>query len=104
MFTSDISPSLTSSSEDVVSTSFSAEQIALNLLRSAKLSEGQLADASELKWLVTERDAPQALLPMPKTWSASESDTDSLNMRLRGTADWAPPRAQIIFTEHPPPK
>ena len=103
----DASPSLTSSSEDMASSSFSAEGIAFNLLRSAKVRENHLADASELMWLVTEQDAPQALLPMPKAWnSTSESDTDSLDksMRLRGTSDWAPPRPQIIFTEHPPPK
>jgi run domain Beclin-1 interacting cysteine-rich containing protein len=105
--TSSGSASMSSSSEDVASSSFSAENIALNLLRNAKMKDVKLPDASELKWLVTERDAPQTLLPLPKNWnSASESETDSLDksMRLRGTTDWAPPRPQIIFTIHASPQ
>ena len=101
------SASISSSSEDIASSSFSAENVALNLLRNAKMKDVQLQlpAASELQWVVTERDAPQTLLPLPKNWnSASESETDSLDksMRLRGTIDWAPPRPQIIFTIHPP--
>jgi len=73
----------------------------------------QLPPASELQWLVSERDAPQTLLPLPKNLaSISEGDSDvssnsrhedsSKSLRLRGTTDWAPPRPQIIFTLHAP--
>lgn len=55
--------------------------------------------ASELEWLVSEQDAPQELLPLPKSWPVSPDEYTP----LRGTSEWAPPRPQIIFTIHPPP-
>ncbi|XP_071838386.1 run domain Beclin-1-interacting and cysteine-rich domain-containing protein-like isoform X3 [Apostichopus japonicus] len=61
----------------------SAESIALSLLK--KFSLKHLPRASELEWMVSEKDAPQA-------------------MRLRGNMEWAPPRAQLIFNIHPIPK
>ncbi|CAL8118967.1 unnamed protein product [Orchesella dallaii] len=114
---SQTSSSLTSSEDDdFLSSSFSAENVAFNLLRHSKISDKHLPPASDLQWLVSEREAPQALLPLPKVKTASGSESDfscSANessigkidnhIRLRGTIDWAPPRAQIIFTVHPSP-
>ncbi|XP_022098659.1 run domain Beclin-1-interacting and cysteine-rich domain-containing protein-like isoform X2 [Acanthaster planci] len=100
----------------------SAESVALCLL--SKFPAKQLPAASELQWLVSEQDAPQALLPMPKSLPVSPDDGENADIytkknikktslyrsqsfdqtRLRGNADWAPPRAQIIFNVHPPPK
>ncbi|RZC43316.1 run domain Beclin-1 interacting and cysteine-rich containing protein, partial [Asbolus verrucosus] len=87
---------------DGASDIFSAEGVALSLI--SKFSEKQLPRASDLEWLVSEEDAPQALLPMPKSWPVSPDDSEiSASMLLRGTQEWAPPRPQIIFTIHPPP-
>lgn len=81
----------------------SAENVALSLLRQFK--EKQLPRASDLEWLVSEEDAPQELLPLPKSWPVSPDDADLTKAAtpLRGTSDWAPPRAQVIFTLHPSP-
>lgn len=83
----------------------SAESVALNLLK--KFSEKQLPKASDLQWLVSERDAPQTLLPLPDSWPVSpdivEEEYSSEKTRLRGNLEWAPPRAQIIFSIHPEP-
>ncbi|XP_043284553.1 run domain Beclin-1-interacting and cysteine-rich domain-containing protein [Venturia canescens] len=85
----------------------SAEGVALCLI--SRFSERHLPRASELQWLVSEQDAPQQLLPMPKNWSANlmdegqSDDATSQVIPLRGTIEWAPPRPQIIFTPHPPP-
>ncbi|XP_014481802.1 PREDICTED: run domain Beclin-1 interacting and cysteine-rich containing protein [Dinoponera quadriceps] len=84
--------------------SVSAEGVALSLI--SRFSEKQLPRASELQWLVSEKDAPQRLLPMPKSWPVSPDETeieDATTVSLRGTAEWAPPRPQIIFTPHAPP-
>ncbi|XP_059171360.1 run domain Beclin-1-interacting and cysteine-rich domain-containing protein-like [Physella acuta] len=86
----------------------SAESIAISLLK--KFSEKHLPKASELKWLVSERDAPQSLLPLPSSIPISPDDVNSTVLatpnrtRLRGNMEWAPPRAQIIFSVHPPEK
>ncbi|XP_012286390.1 run domain Beclin-1-interacting and cysteine-rich domain-containing protein isoform X3 [Orussus abietinus] len=83
----------------------SAEGVALSLI--SKFSEKQLPRASELEWLVSEQDAPQQLLPLPKSWPVSPDEVgtkdNSSAISLRGTLEWAPPRPQIIFTAHPPP-
>ncbi|XP_012225046.1 run domain Beclin-1-interacting and cysteine-rich domain-containing protein [Linepithema humile] len=84
--------------------SVSAEGVALSLI--SRFSEKQLPRASELQWLVSEKDAPQRLLPMPKSWPVSPDEVeieDARTIPLRGTIEWAPPRPQIIFTPHPPP-
>lgn len=82
--------------------SVSAEGVALSLI--SRFSEKQLPRASELQWLVSEKDAPQRLLPMPKSWPVSSDEVeDARTIPLRGTVDWAPPRPQIIFTPHAPP-
>lgn len=84
--------------------SVSAEGVALSLI--SRFSEKQLPRASELQWLVSEKDAPQRLLPMPKSWPVSPDETeaeDATTISLRGTTEWAPPRPQIIFTPHAPP-
>uniref|UniRef100_A0A6P7FP69 Run domain Beclin-1-interacting and cysteine-rich domain-containing protein n=1 Tax=Diabrotica virgifera virgifera TaxID=50390 RepID=A0A6P7FP69_DIAVI len=79
----------------------SAEGVALSLI--SKFSDKQLPRASDLEWLVSEKDAPQALLPLPKSWPVSPDSADEHVTPLRGTEEWAPPRAQIIFTLHPVP-
>ncbi|XP_076292107.1 run domain Beclin-1-interacting and cysteine-rich domain-containing protein rubicon isoform X2 [Lasioglossum baleicum] len=80
----------------------SAEGVALSLI--SKFSEKQLPRASELQWLVSEEEAPQRLLPLPKSWPVSPEEMESSEkISLRGTTEWAPPRPQIIFTPHPPP-
>lgn len=84
--------------------SVSAEGVALSLI--SRFSERQLPRASELQWLVSEKDAPQRLLPMPKSWPVSPDEAEIEDVRtipLRGTIEWAPPRPQIIFTPHAPP-
>ncbi|XP_012541570.1 run domain Beclin-1-interacting and cysteine-rich domain-containing protein isoform X2 [Monomorium pharaonis] len=89
---------------NVSESSVSAEGVALSLI--SRFSEKQLPRASELQWLVSEKDAPQRLLPMPKSWPVSPDEIESEDARtipLRGTVEWAPPRPQIIFTPHPPP-
>ncbi|XP_030380718.1 run domain Beclin-1-interacting and cysteine-rich domain-containing protein [Scaptodrosophila lebanonensis] len=74
--------------------SHTAEAVGLQLI--SKFNDQQLPKLSELKWLVSEEDAPQQLLPMPKSPA-----TDQQSGMTRGTKTWAPPRQQIIFTEHP---
>lgn len=89
---------------NVSESSMSAEGVALSLI--SRFSEKQLPRASELQWLVSEKDAPQRLLPMPKSWPVSPDEIeieDARTIPLRGTIEWAPPRPQIIFTPHPPP-
>lgn len=89
---------------NVSESSMSAEGVALSLI--SRFSEKQLPRASELQWLVSEKDAPQRLLPMPKSWPVSPDEIeieDARTIPLRGTVEWAPPRPQIIFTPHPPP-
>lgn len=89
---------------NVSESSVSAEGVALSLI--SRFSEKQLPRASELQWLVSEKDAPQRLLPMPKSWPVSPDEIeidDAQTIPLRGTVEWAPPRPQIIFTPHPPP-
>ncbi|CAL1678762.1 unnamed protein product [Lasius platythorax] len=88
----------------VSESSVSAEGVALSLI--SRFNEKQLPRASELQWLVSEKDAPQRLLPMPKSWPVSPDEIeieDTRTIPLRGTIEWAPPRPQIIFTPHPPP-
>ncbi|XP_052795978.1 run domain Beclin-1-interacting and cysteine-rich domain-containing protein-like [Mya arenaria] len=83
----------------------SAESVAISLLK--KFSEHQLPKASDLQWLVSESDAPQRLLPLPNSYPVSPDDADNPKQsmtRLRGNMEWAPPRPQIIFNIHPPPR
>ncbi|BFZ06127.1 hypothetical protein BsWGS_09166 [Bradybaena similaris] len=95
------------SSHDESTNPGSAESIAISLLR--KFSEKHLPKASELTWLVSECDAPQRLLPLPSSTPVSPDDAENADLstnrtRLRGNLEWAPPRAQIIFSVHPPEK
>ncbi|XP_077440145.1 run domain Beclin-1-interacting and cysteine-rich domain-containing protein isoform X3 [Vanacampus margaritifer] len=98
-------------SSESMSTSFlqsnSAESVAMGLLR--QFEGMQLPAASELDWLVPEHDAPQKLLPIPDSLPISPDDGEhadiyKLRIRVRGNLEWAPPRPQIIFNIHPPPK
>ncbi|XP_051930435.1 run domain Beclin-1-interacting and cysteine-rich domain-containing protein isoform X2 [Hippocampus zosterae] len=98
-------------SSESISTSFlqsnSAESVAMGLLR--QFEGMQLPAASELDWLVPEHDAPQKLLPIPDSLPISPDDGEhadiyKLRIRVRGNLEWAPPRPQIIFNIHPPPK
>lgn len=79
----------------------SAESVALSLI--SKFNDKQLPKASDLMWLVSEQDAPQQMLPMPGSWTVSPDEIYKIPF-TRGTRDWAPPRAQIIFTRHPQPE
>ena len=65
-------------------------------LRHVLLSQLPAQESAELDWLVTERGRRH-------TPSISRTVSDlSLPTRLRGTSDWAPPRAQIIYHMHLP--
>ncbi|KAL5005068.1 hypothetical protein ScPMuIL_018524 [Solemya velum] len=106
---SNISAERHSSGADNGSSYLSAESVAISLLK--KFSEKQLPKASDLDWLVSEQDAPQALLPLPTSKPISPDDGEHADMfrstaqtRIRGNLEWAPPRAQIIFSIHPVPK
>ncbi|ENN74780.1 hypothetical protein HUJ04_003157 [Dendroctonus ponderosae] len=79
----------------------SAEGVALSLL--SKFNEKHLPKASDLEWLVSEEEAPQALLPLPKSWPVNPDGHEQLVTPLRGTRDWAPPRPQIVLTLLPSP-
>ncbi|KAF6021465.1 KIAA0226 [Bugula neritina] len=81
----------------------SADQVALSLL--SQFNEYHLPKADELVWLVSEKEAPQALLPLPDSLPISPDDMmeGRKGTRIRGNADWAPPRPQIIFNIHPNP-
>ncbi|XP_030757487.1 run domain Beclin-1-interacting and cysteine-rich domain-containing protein [Sitophilus oryzae] len=83
---------------DGASDILSAEGVALSLI--SKFNEKHLPKASDLEWLVSEEDAPQALLPLPKSWPV---DLEKPTTPLRGTKDWAPPRPQIVLALHPAP-
>ncbi|KFB39668.1 AGAP013392-PA-like protein [Anopheles sinensis] len=83
---------------------YSAEEIAISLLN--KFQDKQLPSAGDFLWLVSEQDAPQKILPMP---SGAVIDPDDVHpvydtsTLIRGTQEWAPPRAQVIFTYKPQP-
>lgn len=53
----------------------SAESVAISLLK--RFSEKQLPKASDLQWLVSEQDAPQALLPLPNSYPVSPDDSEN---------------------------
>lgn len=81
----------------------SAENVAINLLK--HFNEQRLPKASELEWLVSEQDVPQKLLPLPTSVAVSPDDAGLAKetqspTQLRGTAEWAPPRPQLILTLH----
>ncbi|KAH8291622.1 hypothetical protein KR018_007410 [Drosophila ironensis] len=76
----------------------SAEAVGLQLI--SRFSEQQLPKLGHLKWLVSEQEAPQKLLPMPTLPKSPDGEQGTGSM-TRGTTSWAPPRQQIIFTEHP---
>lgn len=85
--------------EEVCSEPLSAEVVGLSLI--SKFDEKHLPKVSELKWLVADDDTPQKLLPMPDLTSSANPDEHVLHSVTRGTKYWAPPRQQIIFTDHP---
>ncbi|XP_055841296.1 run domain Beclin-1-interacting and cysteine-rich domain-containing protein isoform X2 [Episyrphus balteatus] len=78
----------------------SAENIGLSLI--SKFNDKSLPKASDWKWLVSEEDTPQNLLPMPQ--QSNNPDDNTVPTLTRGTRYWAPPRQQIIFTNHPSPE
>lgn len=85
---------------DGASDILSAESVALSLI--SRFKETQLPRASELEWIVSEHEAPQDLLPLPRSVPISPDDSEEIPVTpLRGTREWAPPRPQIIFTLHP---
>ncbi|XP_057370371.1 run domain Beclin-1-interacting and cysteine-rich domain-containing protein-like [Daphnia carinata] len=101
------SPSLGILNESTVS----AENVALNLL--GHFSQLRLPNESDMEWLVSEKDAPQHLLPMPQSWPINpddpfmqlkENEIDEGQMtNLRGNSEWAPPRPQIVFAVYTSP-
>ena len=88
--------------EEVSYDLLSAEVVGLSLI--SKFDEKHLPKVSELKWLVSDEDTPQKLLPMPDLTSSANPDEHIIHSATRGTRYWAPPRQQIIFTDHPQPK
>ncbi|XP_064538646.1 run domain Beclin-1-interacting and cysteine-rich domain-containing protein [Drosophila montana] len=78
----------------------SAEAVGLQLI--SRFNDQQLPKLGDLKWLVSEQDAPQQLLPLPKLQEQQQQQLASETSLTRGTKTWAPPRQQIIFTEHAP--
>lgn len=88
--------------EEVSYDLLSAEVVGLSLI--SKFDEKHLPKVSELKWLVSDDDTPQKLLPLPDLTSSANPDEHIIHSATRGTRYWAPPRQQIIFTDHPPPK
>lgn len=105
-----------SSTEIKPSLQLSAEAVAKSLLQ--KFGNTSHPAACELQWLVSFQDAPQSLLPLPQTVAVAPDDVpqvdamrrhavsrqNSLPCRIRGNSEWAPPRAQIIFHAHKPPR
>ncbi|XP_023291231.2 run domain Beclin-1-interacting and cysteine-rich domain-containing protein isoform X1 [Lucilia cuprina] len=87
--------------EEVSYDLLSAEVVGLSLI--SKFDEKHLPKVSELKWLVSDDDTPQKLLPMPDLTSSANPDEHVIHSATRGTRYWAPPRQQIIFTDHPTP-
>ncbi|KAM7348243.1 run domain Beclin-1-interacting and cysteine-rich domain-containing protein rubicon [Cochliomyia hominivorax] len=87
--------------EEVSYDLLSAEVVGLSLI--SKFDEKHLPKVSELKWLVSDDDTPQKLLPMPDLTSSANPDDHVIHSATRGTRYWAPPRPQIIFTDHSPP-
>jgi len=89
----------------------SAENVALSLL--GHFSQLCLPHESDMEWLVSENDAPQHLLPMPQSWPVNPDDPfmqlkeneidDAQISSLRGNAEWAPPRPQIVFAVYSSP-
>ncbi|XP_034485091.1 run domain Beclin-1-interacting and cysteine-rich domain-containing protein [Drosophila innubila] len=82
----------------------SAEAVGLQLI--SRFKDQQLPKLADLKWLVSEQDTPQQLLPMPKLQQEQQQQLHEEELQqsslTRGTRTWAPPRQQIIFTEHAP--
>lgn len=88
--------------EEVSYDLLSAEVVGLSLI--SRFDEKHLPKVSELKWLVSDEDTPQNLLPMPDLTSSANPDENIIHSATRGTRYWAPPRQQIIFTDHSSPK
>ncbi|XP_055389716.1 run domain Beclin-1-interacting and cysteine-rich domain-containing protein isoform X2 [Condylostylus longicornis] len=81
----------------------SAENVGLSLI--SKFNDTDLPRVAELKWLVSEEictryNVPQDLLPIPDVNISENPDDHVVHQIQRGTRDWAPPRKQIIFTDH----
>lgn len=89
---------------EVYMDALSAEVVGLALI--SKFNENHLPKISELKWLVSDEDTPQKLLPVHNLTNSTYADDEALPLpsATRGNRYWAPPRSQIIFTLHPPPK
>lgn len=51
---------------------YSAEVVAKSLLK--KFAGRKLPAASDLKWIVSEDQVPQAILPLPNAWPVSPDD------------------------------
>lgn len=89
-----------------VCSTVTAESVARSLIRQISHKNNWPVDVN-VQWLISEKDAPQQILPLPSSWPVNPhdhaDDRPEASSRLRGTSDWAPPRPQIIFTSHPSP-
>lgn len=75
-----------------------AEKVGLALI--SRFNDKKLPKYSDLKWLVSDGDVPQEMLPMPDNSDTKNPDDHFVHHCTRGTRYWAPPRQQIIFTDH----
>ncbi|XP_069748542.1 LOW QUALITY PROTEIN: protein associated with UVRAG as autophagy enhancer [Narcine bancroftii] len=85
----------------------SAEYLALRLFKSFRSM--WLPPASEQHHLDAVETVLDKFLPLKDTLPSTEESVDltedfKINSRLRGTAEWAPPRFQILFFIHSPQK
>ncbi|XP_048458845.1 protein associated with UVRAG as autophagy enhancer isoform X2 [Rhincodon typus] len=83
----------------------SAEYLARRLFKSFRMT--WLPPETEMHHFDTVEKVLDEFLPLKDTLPGAEESVDltpefKLNSRLRGTADWAPPRFQILFFIHAP--
>ncbi|XP_002161093.2 run domain Beclin-1-interacting and cysteine-rich domain-containing protein isoform X1 [Hydra vulgaris] len=98
--------------DEILPDDFTAETVAKCLLK--KFQGHMIPAASELKWMVSEENVSQQLLPLPNALPVSpdtylpqnECNLESalqkvsLPSLIRGNMDWAPPRPQIVLMPH----
>ncbi len=73
------------SKEEIEPDDYSAEFVAKSLLK--KFDNRKLPAASDLKWMVTEEQVPQTLLPLPNAWPVSPDDALYYNNRIQVNED-----------------
>lgn len=105
----------------------SAETVALSLLSYRPDAQQAEPRVSDLEWLVGDGDTPQKVLPLPANFASPTQETKPIaptlvtspskssssksaaamsemefgeSTELRGSLEWAPPRAQLILKVH----